>query len=527
VRHLLERIGGFLPCLVALTLPVVSIPAASDSYILPRASIVVAGACLGVGMALLVRSRPCLGPLRWPLLAAAVAAVLAFAFSISWPLGLAGSYTRYESLPVRLAYLGLAASAIWLLRTDRQRDLVGTAFVAGTTFVAFKGWLQWFNHAPFRPDGDLGNANLLAALTVMAIPIAIDRGRRAGYFTPFWATAIVLMLAGLIVTTSRSGALGLIAGVLATVALSAPPRHVRFALAGSVVAAGAAVLFILLSPLRSLNDDPPELRAHLWQDALRLIAARPLTGWGEDTTGLAFGHFLSQNYAGLVTFDRVHSGVLEIAATQGLVGLAALGWVVAVLALGSWRGRSERNVAGLGGALAAYSVWVFFNFDWAPATGAFWLLAGTMWSASLPRSPGEVSPARSARPGGGARIWQSAAALALALAAIPLAILPVLADVWYLKGRADLAVRVDPLQAQYHWSLGQGLVAGGKLEAGVAELQRAADLGETEPSLYVELGDRLAEAGRRNDARRAYRRALEVDPYYTPAKQRLAALGAA
>lgn len=470
-------------------------------------------------MALLLPDRPRLAALRWPLLAAAVAALLAFAFSISWPLSIAGSYTRYESLPMRLAYLGLAASAVWLLRTDRERDLIGSAFVAGTTFVAFKAWLQWFYHAPFRPDGDLGNANLLAALTVMAIPIAIERGRRGTYFTPFWAAAIVVLLAGLIVTTSRSGALGLIAGVLVTVILSAPPRYLRAAMAGSIVAVGAAALFILLSPLRSLNDDPPELRAHLWQDALRMIAARPLTGWGEEATGLAFGRFLSEDYAGLVTFDRVHSGFLEIAATQGLIGLAALGWVIVTLGLGAWRGRVQPNVAGLAGALVGYSVWVFFNFDWAPATGAFWLLAGTMWSSSNPPPPSAGTVAARGR------LLQPAAALLLALATIPLAVFPVLADVWYLRGRADLAVQVDPLQAQYHWSLGQGLVSKGKLAAGTAELQKAADLGETEPSLYVELGDRLAQLGRRDDARRAYERALEVDPFYSPAKQRLRALG--
>src|SRR5213076_395295 len=105
----------------------------------------------------------------------------------------------------------------WLLRSSRQRDLVGAAFVLGTTVVAFKAWLQWFNHAPFRPDGDLGNANLLAALIVMAIPIAIDRGRRSSYLTPAWAVAIVVMLAGLFVTTSRSGGLGLIAGTLTVI----------------------------------------------------------------------------------------------------------------------------------------------------------------------------------------------------------------------------------------------------------------------------------------------------------------------
>src|SRR5437016_230367 len=97
MKHLLERIGGFIPSLVALTLPVLSLPIASDSYILPRASIVIAGASLGIGLALLLPIRPGLGGLRLPLVAAAAAAALAFVFSISWPLSLAGSFTRYES----------------------------------------------------------------------------------------------------------------------------------------------------------------------------------------------------------------------------------------------------------------------------------------------------------------------------------------------------------------------------------------------------------------------------------------------
>jgi Flp pilus assembly protein TadD len=56
-------------------------------------------------------------------------------------------------------------------------------------------------------------------------------------------------------------------------------------------------------------------------------------------------------------------------------------------------------------------------------------------------------------------------------------------------------------------------------------MRRAADLGETEPSLYVELGDTEAKLGRLVDARADYSRALAIDPYYSPASQRLSAMG--
>jgi Flp pilus assembly protein TadD len=68
-------------------------------------------------------------------------------------------------------------------------------------------------------------------------------------------------------------------------------------------------------------------------------------------------------------------------------------------------------------------------------------------------------------------------------------------------------------------------VAEGSLANGVDEMRRAADLGETEPGLYVELGDREAQLGHAAQALADYKRALEIDPYYAPASQRLAASG--
>lgn len=523
---LLGRLGGYLPAAVALAVPTVFLPLAEDSFILPRVSIVVAGACVGVGLALLAPGGPGLGAQRWPLVAAALAAVMAFALSISWPLSFAGSYSRYESLPVRIAYLGLFASAVWLQRDRRSREWVSAALVLGTSIACAEAIQEWAARAPFRPDGNLGNANLLAALVAMALPLGIAHGVRGGRFAVAWWIGVVVMAAGLWVTTSRSGVIGALTGCIALVFLSVRGRYAVAVRIAAGLAVVAALLGIVASPLRSLNDDPPALRLHLWQDGLRLIAARPLTGWGEDATGLSFGRFLSQDYASLVTFDRVHSGPLDVGATQGLMGVAATGLVLLVLVRAGWRQRQSGDVAPLVAACVGYTVWVLFNFDWAPVTGIFWLLAGTAWSGIRQHETMQGAPGTEVRFAATPSFLRSGAALLLALAAIGLGAMPLLADVWYLHGRADLSVIADPLQARYHWGFGQQLVARGSPALGVDELQRAADFGETTPALYVELGDRETQLGRRDAARNAYRRALEIDPYYTPASERLATLGA-
>ena len=501
------------------------LPAANDSFILPRASIVIGGACLGAGLALIVPRATRLETLRWPLAAAAAAAILAFAFSISWPLSVAGAYTRYESLPMRLSYLGLCAAAVWLLKEKRPRDWVVPAFVFGTSVACLEAIGQWAGHVPYRPDGNLGNANLLAALVAMAFPLAISRGMRGGLFVIAWWIGAAVLAGGMVVTTSRSGGLGALAGCMVLVVLAFRRRlWMAVSLVVSALLLAAALWLVTLGPLGLLNNDPPRSRLLLWADALRMIGSRPVIGWGEDATGLIFGRFLGGDWSPGVTFDRIHSWPLDIAATQGLVGIAALGWVVATLFRGAWRWRFAGHVRALTAACIGYTVWVLFNFDWAPATGAFWLLLGTLWSEiqAAQSPPVETAPAEVA---GRPASWRSALAVVMVLVAIALGVLPVLADTWYLQGRPDLSVRVDPLQSRYHWSLGQQLVAQGSLAQGVEEMRRAADLGETEPGLYVELGDREAQLGHLAQAREYYRRALQIDPFYAPAAQRLAAGG--
>lgn len=526
MRPTLERLGTYLPAAMAFALPTVFIPNLVDSFILPRVAIVIIGACIGGGVTLLLPGRPALGDLRVPLLAAAAAALLAFGFSLSWPLSLAGAYTRYESLPIRLSYLALLAVPVWLLRDEKSREWVVVAFVFGTSIASLEALMQAASAVTFRPDGNVGNANLLGALAAMALPLAVARGFRGDRFFLAWWLGVAVMAGGLVVSTSRSGGLGAFAGCLALVVLAARGRRLVI---GSAVVSGAvmaaALWMIVYGPLGLLNNDPARSRLQLWPDALRMIGSRPITGWGEDVTGLALGRFISANWAPGVIYDRTHSGLLEIAATQGILGLVALGGVLFVLFRGIWRYRFDDSVAALGAACIGYTAWVVFNFDWAPATGAFWLLAGTAWSAvqaAKTEQPAGVVATDGLHTHGAAR---SVAAVGLAVVGVWLGAMPVLADAWYSQGRSDLSVVVDPLQAQYHWVRGRGLVES-DARAGVVELKRAADLGETEPQAYVDLGDAEQKLGDSASARRAYQRALLIDPYFEPAQQRLASLGA-
>src|SRR5207248_8464526 len=233
-------------------------------------------------------------------------------------------------------------------------------------------------------------------------------------------------------------------------------------------------------------------------DTAAMVAARPVLGWGEDSFGVVFGRFQTQDWSPGQSFDRPHSMPLDLLASQGLVGLAACSWFLVTVWRGLWR---RPQVAGLAGAMTAFLVWSLLDFDWAPATGPFWALAGAAWAAAGCLS-GVGRPGR--------RWWRRTVAWGGMLAALALAVPAQVADVAYFLGRPDQAAALDPLQPRYQAALGD-----------LAGLRRAASLNDPDPATYVMLGDALHAAGQDRQARAAYRRALEIYPFDRDARERL------
>jgi O-antigen ligase len=481
------------------SLPVVYdfIPISVDAYVLPRAglALVAGGVVFAAG---LMWGRQRLEGLRLPIVAVALAAVAAAAVSVSPAVSLVGTYSRYESLPMRLAYIGLLVGAARL--GERQRVVV--AYLVGCGVVSVEALWQVASHQPFRPDGNLGQPNLLGALLAMAMPLALEKAwaaRRARQVAwRGWLAMAGLYALALAVSTSRSGWLGALVGLAAAAVFVTPRRLLPAAGVAGGLAVAAAAAVLLLSPLRGLNQDTGTARIGVWRDSLAVIAERPLTGWGEDTMGLVFGLHQSGDWEPGHNFDRAHSMPLDLAATQGLLGLAACAWLFGAWWLSVWRRRGVPGSAGFAGAAAAYLVWSLLNFDWAPATAAFWLLVGAGWLPALIH--GNERPAR--RKTRSYTYMSGIAALVGVVTGLVAAMPPMAADIAFHAGRADVASRLDPLQAHYH-----------AVQGTLPELRLAAQLGDTDPATYIALGDAERRAGNPGAADAAYRQALARYPY--------------
>jgi hypothetical protein len=164
-----------------------------------------------------------------------------------------------------------------------------------------------------RVTGTFSNPNLLAAFLVLLLPLAAvgsaalaERASRV-----LGAGVIVLGYAAVLLTASRGGVLGAVAAAGVFVVLRRPTgRRIAAALLGVAI----IVTALLLAAGGSVG-----VRADVWAESLRLIAAHPL-GVGPGRAG----PLLAAAVPGDEQFQHAHNLWLNWAVETGYLGLAAI-----------------------------------------------------------------------------------------------------------------------------------------------------------------------------------------------------------
>jgi hypothetical protein len=275
-------------------------------------------------------------------------------------------------------------------------------------------------------------------------------------------------------------------------------------------------------------------RLHVWKDSLSLIPRGPLVGYGPDTFGLTYPIVQTGDWEPGSHFDKTHADLLQVAVTQGLLGVAAYIWLLGAFVLAFWRARANRAVAALFGGWLAYELTMQVNFSWIPAATPFWLFAAaaivmateTRSASAVPRLPASLRrPLRIAVAGAGIVV--------LASLIVPLVVRPFLADAQFYaaivaagQGRREEALRdiasaraLAPEQSLY-------AVEAGNLDIGFGpdwtrardDYEDAARLGTFNPAAFHYLAVADLNLGRPKDALAAARRAVELNRF-DPASQ--------
>ena len=553
----------------AFTLPLVVVWNASDSYVLPKLLLarllVIVLAALWLTRAALEGS---LGAKRTvldvPLAAFTASAALASLLAVNRTLALFGSYQRYEGLLTILLYAALFWLTVQTLDGPDQakallRALLAAAYVAALVAVILSilGSVQGVTGGEsaftfsglLRASGTLGNPNLLATLLAMVLPLALDELLRAASLSSrlYRLNVLIMMTLALLLTFGRSAWIGAALG-LGIVAVAGVRRRARpGSLVVPVLALAAISLLVAQSARGGLPLGPSLLtraasitdpaggslltRFHVWEDTIGLIASRPLTGYGPDTFGLVYPRFETGNWAPGFRVDKAHADTLQVASTQGLLGLAAyLGLQLATLVV-FWRARRMPATPALLGAWLAYEIPTQLNFSWLPAAAPFWIFLGASMVYCSDRGH-RIQGGRLGRLGGMAVIGGALAILTLTVAAV---IVPYVAEqrfsaglVAELRGQTaaarlavDDALRLAPHNSVYAVAAGDLALRSGDLASARLDYLRAASAGSADPSPYRSLAVLDEMAGRRDEAIWAARQAVDLDPFNPAGRQLL------
>ena len=310
-----------------------------------------------------------------PLLAVVLSAVASTRFSQHPQFGL-GLLPR---LAGNLAIFLLAARA----PRDRLPELCRWWMVAAV-IVAGNGLLRLGSEPEFIST--LGNWDFLGTYLAASLVIMVSCGGR-------WSVlASLIIIGGMCFCRSRGAWLA----VGAVSLLSFLGFRNRFfqrwqtrAVIVVVVLAGAALLARSYIQRQWRTD----VRPVIWKATLKMIAARPMLGHGLGTYVVAYPMYRLPEYflrpkATNVT-DHAHNELLEIAAEQGLVGLAATLWLWATAVSCGFRacrrsdGADRRCLLGMFGAMLVLMLHGLVDVDlrYLPNQSLLWLLMGLVMGA--------------------------------------------------------------------------------------------------------------------------------------------------
>jgi O-antigen ligase len=120
-------------------------------------------------------------------------------------------------------------------------------------------------------------------------------------------------------------------------------------------------------------------RLLMWRDTVPVILERPLLGHGPDNFAEPFerheGEDLRAFFPGGETIDKAHNELLQVAATTGLLGLAAYLWIFVSYFRNAYRSGGWPLLA-LSGGVLAYIIQLQTAFPTIATGVTFWAILG-------------------------------------------------------------------------------------------------------------------------------------------------------
>lgn len=344
-----------------------------------------------------------------------LAAIVTTIFSLNPEVSIYGQYERQIGL-VTILMLGLLYYYSKVVLADESR-LRKTIFVmeAAAVVVALYSFLQKFGMDPFeiqpigisRPVSTLGNAVFAGGFLAIVLPLSIlnvslKKNIMLRVLFP------VLILAGIIVSGTRSAYLAVFFGLAASAVIYLYSKKtkgnietLKKPLIAACIIIAAFVMLVFLFPenqfvhrFLSIFSAGDNTRIYLWRDSINIFLKYPLFGTG---IGM-FPNTLEGYYSVrlktdeiLRVFDNAHNNYLHILCTMGITGFIAYLLLLGAGLKASLRGffskENDRNkkilFLSFFAVLISYSVYGLTNFDDISILLYLFLIFGMLGSVTI------------------------------------------------------------------------------------------------------------------------------------------------
>ncbi len=284
---------------------------------------------------------------------------------------------------LELARVTLALAFFWVMRAFPLRaqklgliaaGVVGVAAVGGPALWDFVATRNPRQFGTFFNPNIFANALALALPLSLGLPLAIWNVTRNRNFAIIGSLPFFVVLPALFVTSSKGGLLAAFIGTLVTIFALRASRPDAFKAAFRKFLPAVLVLGLVFGALAAVTVGPRLLaargadnnstmfRTFLWRGTLRMIAAKPIVGFGP---GAFAGSF--PRYALADTARSSEQSWLQIAAESGVPALLFLFAAFAFAFRSGWHARREDGWAlraAAMGALAAMIVHGCVDSGW-------------------------------------------------------------------------------------------------------------------------------------------------------------------
>ena len=315
----------------------------------------------------------------WPAFGLIGLACLATLTAIDPSQSLVGHYPEYQGLLLLLASALAALGAYSLAEKNATWQTIGRAAIVATLLVAAYAIAQFAGTDPVvyervfvirRVRSMLGNASNLGVFLCLALPLVVARARseRAVWRGVAWVAVIVggVTLALALSRGAWAGAaVGAVVWLLAEGRTQDRSTRVRVATVALGVAVAVIAVTVMLVPnaagrlgkVIDTTSGTAGWRVEVWSGASRLIAERPLLGFGPASFRYAFPPrrtaAMQAGEVGVQALDDPHNLFASAGVSAGVLAVAALLWLLGEALLGAWRIRRDDRWEFAGPALAA------------------------------------------------------------------------------------------------------------------------------------------------------------------------------